>query len=62
MMARMEMDYKMDFWKPLRMNFFQMFKFVTEIIESLQNCCYISKFLHEIAFEHSARVLKVIFP
>ena len=33
MMARMEMDYKMDFWKPVRMNFFQIFKFGTETIE-----------------------------
>ena len=49
MIARMEMDYKMDFWKPVRMNFFQIFKFGTEIIEILQPCCYITKFLHEIA-------------
>ena len=50
MMARMEMDYKMDFWKPVRMNFFQIFQFGTEIIEILQNCSYITKFLHENAF------------
>ena len=50
MIARMEMDYKMDFWKPVRMNVFQIFKFGTEIIEILQNCSYITKFLHEIAF------------
>ena len=51
MTARMEMDYKMDFWKPVRMNFFQIFKFGTEIIAILQNFRYItSKFLHEIAF------------
>ena len=61
-MARMEMDYKMDFWKPVRMNFFKIFKFGTEIIEILQNCCYITKFLYEIAFQHVARVFKVIFP
>ena len=39
MMVWMEMDYQMDFWKPIRMNFFQIFKFDTEIIEILQNCC-----------------------
>ena len=50
MMARMEMDYKMDFSKPVGMNFFQIFKFGTEIIEILQTCCYITKFFHEIAF------------
>ena len=32
------------------MNVFQMFKFGTEIIEILQNCRYITKFPHEIAF------------
>ena len=26
MMARMEMDYKMDFWKQDRLNVFQIFK------------------------------------
>ena len=31
MMARMEMDDKMDFWKPFRVNFFQIFKFGLEI-------------------------------
>ena len=50
MMARMGMDYKMDFWKPVRMNFFQIVKFDMEIIEILQKFCYITKFLHEIAF------------
>ena len=40
MMAWMEMDYKMDIWKPVRMNFFQMFKYGTEIIEILKNCCF----------------------
>ena len=50
MIARMEMDYKMDFWKLVMINFFQIFKFGTEIIEILQNCCYITKFLHKIAF------------
>ena len=44
------------------MKFFQIFKFDTEIIEFLQNCCCITKFLHEIAFLHLARVFKVIFP
>ena len=43
MMDRMEMDYKMDFSKPVRMNFFQLFEFGTEIIEILQNCCYFTK-------------------
>ena len=33
MIARMEMDYQMDFWKPVSVNFFQIFKFGTEIIE-----------------------------
>ena len=46
----MEMDYKMDFWKPVKMNFFQIFKFGSEAIEILQNCRYITNFLHEIAF------------
>ena len=32
------------------MKVFQMFKFGMEIIEILQTCCYITKFLHEIAF------------
>ena len=50
MIARMEMDYKKDFWNPVRMNFFQIFKFGMEIIEISQNCCYVTKFLHEIAF------------
>ena len=50
MIARMEMEYEMDFWKPVRMNLFQIFKFGTEIIEILQNCCYIAKSPHEIAF------------
>ena len=50
MIAGMEMDYKVYFWKPVRMNFFQIFKFGTEIMEILHNCCYITKFLHEIAF------------
>ena len=50
MIATMEMDYKMDFWKPVRMNFFQIFKFGMEIMEILQSCCYITKFLQEIAF------------
>ena len=50
MIPRMEMDYKMDFWKPFRMNFCQIFKFGMEIIEILQTCCYITKSLHEIAF------------
>ena len=50
MIARMEMDYKMDFEKPVRINFFQIFKIGTEIIEILQTCCFITKFLHEIAF------------
>ena len=49
MMARIKMDYKMDLRKNVRMNFFQIFKLGTEIIEILQNCCYITKFLHEIA-------------
>ena len=30
------------------MNFFQIFKFGTEIIEILQTYCYITKFLHEL--------------
>ena len=46
MMARMEMDYKMDFWKPVRMNFYQILKFDTEMSEILKTCCYITKFLH----------------
>ena len=50
MIARMEMDYQMHFCKPVRMNFFQIFKFGMEIIEILQNCCYFANFLHEIAF------------
>ena len=50
MIARIEMDYKMDFWKPVRMNVFQIFKFDTEIIELLQNYCYVAKSLNEIAF------------
>ena len=36
MMARMEMDYKMDFLKLFRVNFFQIFKFGLEIFEILQ--------------------------
>ena len=36
MMARMEMDYKMDFWNLLRMNCFQIFKFGLEVFEILQ--------------------------
>ena len=44
MMARMEMEYKMDFWKPVRTNVFQIFKFGTEIIEILQTCYYITTF------------------
>ena len=39
MVAGMEMDYKMAFRKPAMMQFFQIFKFGTEIIEILQNCC-----------------------
>ena len=35
MMAWMEMDYKMDFWKLFRMNFFQIAKFGLEIFESV---------------------------
>ena len=31
------------------MNFLQIFKFGTEIVEILQNCCYFTKFLYEIA-------------
>ena len=50
MMARMKMDYKMDFCKTVRMNFFQIFIFGTEIIDILQNCCDITKFLREIAY------------
>ena len=51
MIARMEMDYKMCFENKLvRMIFFQIFEFNTEIIEILQNCCYMTKFLQEIAF------------
>ena len=31
------------------MNFLQIFKFGTEIVEILQNCCYFTEFLYEIA-------------
>ena len=50
MIAKMEMDYKWIFKKTVRMNFFQIFKFGTEIILILQTCCYITTFLLEIAF------------
>ena len=40
------------FWKTRLDELFQIFKFGTEITEILQNCCYITKFLHEIAFQH----------
>ena len=36
-MARMEMDYKMDFLKLSRMNFFQIVKFALEIFEFCTN-------------------------
>ena len=35
MMAGMEMDYKMDFWKLFRMYFFEIAKFGLEILEIL---------------------------
>ena len=57
MMVRMEMDYKMDFWKLFRINFFQTLKFGLEIFEILQKCYSNTKFLQEIAFYHLAKVL-----
>ena len=56
MMVRMEMDYKMDFWKLFKKNFFQIFKFGFEIFEILPKFCCNTKFLQEIAFYHLFRV------
>ena len=39
------MDYKMDFWKLFRMNFFQVYIFGFEIFEILQKCCWIWRWL-----------------
>ena len=62
MMARMEMDYKIDFWKLFRMNFFQIFKSVLEIFDILQKCCCNTKFLQQIAFYPSeCFFLKLLF-
>ena len=36
MMARMQMDCNMDFWKRDSLNVFQIFKFGSEIFEILQ--------------------------
>ena len=46
MMARMQIDYKMFFWKLFRM------KLGSEIIEILQKSCCNTKFFHEITFYH----------
>ena len=52
LMARMEVDYNMDFWKLSRMNFFQIVKFGLETSEILHICCCNTKFLKEIGFYH----------
>ena len=52
MMARMEMDYNMDFLRGDSLNVFQTFKFGSEIFEILQKCCCRTKVLQEIVFYH----------
>ena len=52
MIARMEMDNEMDFWKLFRINFFQLLKFGLEIFEILRKWSCNTKFLQEIAFYH----------
>ena len=50
MMARMAMDYKMDFGKLSRIYVFQIVKFSLEIFEILRKCCCNTKFLQKTCF------------
>ena len=48
MMTWMEVDYKMDFCKLSRMNFFEIAKFGLEIFENFEKCYFNTRFLQEI--------------
>ena len=50
MIARMEIDYNMDFLKRDSLNVFQIFKFGPEIFEMSQKCSCSTNFLQEIDF------------
>ena len=52
MMARMEMDYNIDFLKSDSLNVSQTFKFGSEIFEILQKCCCRTNVPQEIVFYH----------
>ena len=62
MMARMEMDYEMDFLGKLsRLSLFQIVKFGLEIFDILHICRCNTKFLQEIAFFYLVRVFQLLF-